>query len=74
MSNALDNFWRIYEVSIPFAVDLSVYRGVTFGGYGFPNLMSVTRTGHVRCTVMNMPPFSHLAAEAMMFLIFSHMT
>ena len=37
MSNDLDNFWRIDEVSIPFTVELSVYRGVSFGVCGCPN-------------------------------------
>ena len=56
MSNTLDNFWRIDEVSITFAVELPVYRGVPLVGCGYPTLMSVTLIGHVRCTVMNMPP------------------
>ena len=73
MSNALDNFWCIYEVIIPFAVELSVYRGVPFGGCRCPNSMSVTRMRHARCKVMNMPPVLHLAAEAMLFLIVRHM-
>ena len=73
MLNALDKFWRINEVIIPFALDFSVYKGVPFGGCGCINSMSVTQTGHARCTVMNMPPIFHSAAEAMMFLIFRHM-
>ena len=72
MSNNLDHFWRIDEVSIPFEVELSVFRGVPFGGCRCPNSMSVTRMGHARLMVMNMRPFLHSAAEAMMFLIFRH--
>ena len=72
MLNALDNSWRIDEVSFPFTVELSVYSGFTVGCFGCPNLISVTRMGHACCTVMNMPPVLHSAAEAMMFLNARH--
>ena len=72
MSNTLDNFWRIDEVSIPFEVELSVYREVNFGGCRWPNSMSVTRMGNVHFMVMNMPPVLNSAAEAMIFLIVRH--
>ena len=62
MSNVLDKCWRKYEVSIPFAMEVSVYGGVPFGGCGCPNSMSVTRMGHAPCTFMNMPPVLHSEA------------
>ena len=52
MLNALDNSWRIDEVSFPFTVELSVYRGFTVGCFGCPNLISGTRMGHACCTVI----------------------
>ena len=62
MSNGLNNFWRIAEVIIPIAVELSVYSGVPFGGCSCPNSISVMRMGHACCTVMNILPVLHSAA------------
>ena len=73
MYDYLDNFWRMDEVSIPFAVEFSFHTAVPFGGCGCPNSMSVTRMGHARCTVMNMPPVLQSATKAIMLLIVRNM-
>jgi hypothetical protein len=67
MSISFDRFFSIVSLTMPYAVDLSVRRGV--GGCVWPSSVSVTLSGAPLWALWKHAPTSDYAAEATTFLI-----
>jgi hypothetical protein len=63
MSNALERFCLTRDVRIPYAVELSVFKGV--GGWGWPMSIRACRMGTSFCALMKAAPSSASDAAAM---------
>ena len=65
MSKALESFCLMWEVSMPWAVELSVLKGLPSGGCGCPSSIAAMRIGQAALPPMYIPPVSASAADDM---------
>ena len=74
MSNALESFCLMLDVSIPWAVELSVLKGLPSGGCGCPSSIAAMRMGQAALPPMYIPPVSTSTADDITRLMVWHMT